>query len=379
MQQFTRAELEQVLEARSLVELSVGQLFALFEQGEALVAHAPDGLYQIDPRDGTRITYSAVRGARPHDNEPEEAAEEDCPICAGNTTGVLDVAELSQGFTFINKNLYPVVSAPEQLAPVETVEVTAEPLTVHGQVGYGLHFLQWTSSYHDKDWHNMPLADRVVVLERLAALEGKLLYGAKGLMPPSLGSSAARPTYGYVAMIKNYGRRVGGSLAHGHQQIVFSNILPRKFRDNWRFQQRHGEPFAAYLRRENPEALLLRDYGAAVLLVPYFMRRPYDMMLLVRDWRKRYLHDLNVAELTAVARGWYDAIQMIRVILPRLGQEIAFNVTVNNGPGAGLYFEFLPFTQEQGGLEHLGAWICHENAFHAAEQLRDILHNYNGQ
>ena len=40
---------------------------------------------------------------------------------------------------------------------------------------YGLHFLQWMSSLHDKDWHNMPLEDRVVVMRRLAALEKKLL------------------------------------------------------------------------------------------------------------------------------------------------------------------------------------------------------------
>jgi galactose-1-phosphate uridylyltransferase len=240
-------------------------------------------------------------------------------------------------------------------------------------LAYGFHFLQWTSSQHDRDWHNMPLADRVVVMNRLAALEKKLLTGAAGEMPAaqSWGDRAGR--YGFVSIIKNFGRLVGGSLVHGHQQIGFGNVMPRRFRDNWRFEMNRGELFSAYLLHENPAELSIRDYGSVVLLVPYFMRRPFDMMLLLKDAGKRYLHELTEVEITAVANGWHDAIRAIRWVMPEIGRETAYNVTTHNGPGAGLYFEFLPYTQETGGFEHLGLFMCQENPRNVAARIRDFL------
>ena len=57
---------------------------------------------------------------------------------------------------------------------------------------------------------------------------------------------------GHVSIIKNYGRLVGGSLAHGHQQIALSNVMPRRVLDHQRFEMEHGENFSAYMLRENP-------------------------------------------------------------------------------------------------------------------------------
>jgi len=125
--------------------------------------------------------------------------------------------------------------------------------------------------------------------------------------------------------------------------------------------------------RANPAPLLVRDYGPAVLVVPYFMRRPYDMILLVKDPRRRYLHQLDLRELKAVAKGWHDAIFAMRAVMPQVGREIAYNVITSNGPGAGLYFEFLPYTQEIGGVERLGLFVCQESPGRAAANLRDIL------
>ena len=67
----------------------------------------------------------------------------------------------------------------------------------------------------------MPLEDRVIVLQRLAALENKLLEQSGQ----------------YVSIIKNYGRLVGGSLSHGHQQIGVSNILPNRIRQDQQFAE----------------------------------------------------------------------------------------------------------------------------------------------
>jgi galactose-1-phosphate uridylyltransferase len=176
-----------------------------------------------------------------------------------------------------------------------------------------------------------------------------------------------------VIIIKNYGRLVGGSLIHGHQQIAFSNVMPRHFRDNWRFARGHGETFSAYMLRETPSELLIKDYGPAVLVVPAFMRRPYDMMLLLRDVSRQHLHELDEYELEAVAESWQDGIRAIREIMPGMGRETAYNVIINNGPGAGLYVEFLPYTQETGGVEHLGLLVCQELPERAAARLREIV------
>lgn len=352
-QQLDREALTSILQVENLESLSFSEVVEL-TRGE-IEEFLPDGTYRIDPRNGDRVLYHASRARRPHDNVPaseeETIPERECLICQGDTTGVIDVAELSEGFTFINKNLFPI------LYPFEDQEMVS-----------GLHFLQWTSSQHDKDWHNMPLADCVVVMERLAALEEKLLEGSGGMSRVSPGEGGD-----FVVIIKNYGHLVGGSLIHGHQQIAFSSVMPRRFWNNRRFQQERGEIFSAYMLRENPPELVVKDYGPAVLVVPYFMRRPYDMMLLIKDTDRQYLHELSEPELEAVAECWHDAIGAIRAIMPRIGREIAYNVVTDNGPGAGLYFEFLPYTQEIGGVEHLGFFVCQERPERAAERLRELI------
>lgn len=365
-QRLSREKLAALLQNSDVAELSFSELVRLYREEPGLADFRPDGDYQIDPRNGERILFNAARARRPHDNQPSAEQpvappERPCAVCQGRTTGIIDVAELSEGVTFINKNLYPLLFPAAEAVP--------------GRV-QGLHLLQWTSSLHDRDWHNLPLADCVVVLERLAALERLLLTSAAEEFPLEGGNPTGERAC--VSIIKNYGHLVGGSLAHGHQQIALSNIIPRRFLDNWRFEQEHGETFAAYMLRENPPQLLVHDYGPAVLLVSYFMRRPYNMLLILKETRRRYLHELSRDEIEAVAAGWRDAIRAIRDTMPRIGRETAYNVVTHNGPGAGLYFEFLPYTQEIGGYEHLGLFICQERPENVAAQLRETLNSDRG-
>jgi galactose-1-phosphate uridylyltransferase len=236
-----------------------------------------------------------------------------------------------------------------------------------------MHFLQWTSSYFDRDWHNMPQSDRLVVFQRLASLEANLLLDGSDGYPVSGATSDGRPTRGYVLIIKNHGRMVGGSLAHGHQQILYSSVRPRHLERNHRFEQRRGEAFAAYMLRENPAELLVKDYGPAILMVPYFMRRPYNTLLILKDHGKRFLCECTEEELSALAQAWGDVTAAIMAIMPELGKPTAYNITVSNGPGAGLYCEFLPFTQETGGFEHLGLWVCQDSPQRVAPHLRRLL------
>ncbi len=376
-QALSKEKLKTLLQSEKIDDLPLKELVQLVEAEPGLNTYKPDGICQIDPRSNARIIFNTARAKRPHDNIPEanevKTPEKPCVICEGKTTGVIDAADLSEGFTFINKNLFPIFYPETPHEHKGEWCFLRESFDSKGFISYGLHFLQWTSSIHDKDWHNMSLKDRLIVLNRLAVLEKKLLEESGIWMPSSQEWDDPKERHGFISIIKNHGSLVGGSLAHGHQQIGFSDIMPKRFHDDWKFHRDKGEYFTTYLLRENPTELTVKDYGSAVLVVPYFMRRPYNMMLVLKDTQKRYLHELSAKELQSVAAGWYDGIRAIMQILPLFGKELAYNVTTHNGPGAGLYFEFLPYTQEMGGFEHLGLHVCQGNPQSAAKNLKNIL------
>lgn len=387
--QLPLASIEAHQERASIDGISAAELRASLEGELGASDFLPDGVVQVDPRSHDRIIYSSARAKRPHDNKPasegsDEAAllSRPCVICAGKITGVLDVATLSEGATFINKNLFPVLFPRLRLTPTHRLPPTQVDVGAHGgdkaAVGapaYGMHFLQWTSSLHDRDWHNMSRADRLVACERLAVLEGALLESGDTAMPDNSQVFGDRPgRRGYVGIIKNYGALVGGSLIHGHQQIAYSSAMPRRLRDDWRFEQERGERYADFILRENPTALTVHEYGDhARLLVPYYMRRPYDLQLVFRRTEARYLSELAAEELAVLAEALHDGIALMRSVLPRLGRSLAYNIIVHNGPGAGLYVDFLPYTQEQGGYEHLGLILCQADPLEVAQHARSMV------
>jgi len=364
--------LRKILQAERVDDLSSTQIEDLFRGESALQKFLPDGYWQTDPRDGAVIVFNAARARRPHDNaEPPTQPEEDGasdPVCRGETTGVIDVAPLSEGFTFINKNLFPALYPFQRQSAAEAKGGNGDDARPRG-----MHFLQWTSSFFDRDWYNMPQSDRLIAFKRLAALEGKLLLDDSSGYPVSGATADGRSTHGHTLIIKNYGRLVGGSLAHGHQQILYSSLKPRHLERNERFEQERGETFAAYMLRENPAELSIKDYGPAVLMIPYFMRRPYNALLVLKDHRKRFLFECTEEELGALAQAWGEVTAAIMAFMPTMGKATAYNITFSNGPGAGLYCEFLPYTQETGGFEHLGLWVCQDSPQRVAEHLREFL------
>jgi galactose-1-phosphate uridylyltransferase len=376
-QHITQETLKTLIQAENIDALSIQQIENFFLDEEVIRDYIPDGIYQVDPRTGDRIVYNSSRAKRPHDNIPQDITKteylqkKDCVICQGKTTGILDITELSQGYTFINKNLYPIFYPLQHLRPDPNHPYKQQD--TDGFPSYGFHFLQWTSSYHNRDWHNMPLADREIVMERLAALENKLLTSPFTNSQPSSNQTKTAPVQGYVSVIKNYGYLVGGSLIHGHQQIAFSNVMPRRVIDHIEFEKFRSEKFSSYLLENNPAQLIIKDYGSAVLLVPYFMRRPYDMFLVIKDPSKQYLYQLDKDEISAASQGWHDGILLMLLIMHHIQREPAYNVITHNGEGAGIYFEFLPYTQEIGGMEHLGLYLCQANPFSAAKQLKKLL------
>jgi galactose-1-phosphate uridylyltransferase len=360
--------LRALLQSKSIDDLSMIEICNYFRNEKSISNYKPDSIFQIDPRNGELIVYNSSRATRPHTNSPQADSSDTgnsfCPICEGNTTGIMDIAELSEGFTFINKNMFPIFFPFE-----EDSENSLESLS------FGLHFLQWTSSIHSIDWHNIQLKDARIVFARLAALEKKLLLDSSNFMPASESELENISTYGYVSIIKNYGKIAGGSLSHGHQQIVTSNIMPKQIYNNWNYYMRTKQNFTEFLLNENPEELIVKDYGPILLIVPFFMRRPFDMFLIVKDTSKKFLHDLNEEEQAAVCLAWQEATRVMLQVLKNLNKEEAYNVTINNGPGAGLYFEFLPFSQLIGGYEKIGLWVCQESPNTAAEILRNFISN----
>jgi len=374
----TRDKLKDILRDRNVEKLDLAKICTHIKKEPGLRHFCPEKTYQIDPRNGDRIIYNSARARRPHYyEEPENEMETDeenlnqtpSIISEGKTTGVIDVADLSEGFTFINFNLYPMVypfqNFKGQYGFNSSIDAEKSSYPESSPVA-GLHFLQWTSSFQDVDFHNMPIKDSVIVMNRLSKLEEVLLNR-------KLSDTNSDKKEGYVTIIKNCGDLVGGSIAHGHQQIALSTIVPRRVRDLVNFQESYGKLFAQHMLEVTPKDLIIRDYGEAVLLVPYFMRRPYDMMLFLKNTSRRHLFELNQKEIKAVSRGWRDGIILMRTMLRALNKEIAYNIVTCNGQGSGLSFDFLPYTQEMGGFEHAGIFVCQGSVIECAKHLKAAL------
>ena len=357
-----------ILVNQEIETISLTDLLAYFKKEQPQNRVSPNFRFSVDPRSMESIIYNPARAKRPHNYSNHKikktTGREPCPICAGETTGIIDLAPLSDGYTFINRNLYPVIQPPDLSGNAQAADRNRL---------WGFHLVQWTSSIHDQDWHNMAEEDCLIVMSRLAAAEKKLRSAAleiNGKLSPGNDPSLDGP---YISIIKNAGSAVGGSMEHGHQQILVSNLAPRRSLENQRFEKKNGITFSEHLQDSNPSELLLRDYGDAALLVSKYMRRPLEMILALKDTKKSYLHDLDENELLAISRGWKDGTRAIRKLMPEMDKEIAFNVVTHNGAGTGIYFEFLPYTQETGGFEQLGLAICQADPLRTAEQIRMIL------
>ncbi|MEE9515341.1 MAG: hypothetical protein V3V54_04840 [Candidatus Brocadiales bacterium] len=342
----------------------------------SIAQYKPLSHYQVDPRSGDRVVYSEARAKRPHDTAPanreqKPAATAGCVVCDGKTTSIIDTAPISEGFTFINKNLFPI------LYPFETgtaeKDLSSDPFTRTGRQAAGAHFLQWPSNLHHSDYYNMGQADVLVVLGRLCVLEEKLLHSPGSGMPLSHRLPGG-DHYGYIGVIKNVGRLVGGSLTHGHNQIVHTNIKPRRIEDDETFKQNFGQNFSDYILRENPGEYTVKDYGHGVLLiVPYFMKRPLHAMIVVGDGSCGYLHHLKKEVLGSLCTAIRDVSRAVVELMPGLGRELAYTWIIHEGDIGGLYIEILPWTQEMGGYEQLGIFLCQSTPETTVKYYRELI------
>ncbi len=353
----SEARAQELAASVELSDLTWDRAVNLLHEQKGMQDFLPDGVYALDPRNDDATLFNESRARRPHDNKPASARKEDqsCIICSGRTTSIIDQAELSHGFTFVNENLYPIVHPEARQKRYPGARSLGEP-------SVGLHFLQWTSSYHEDDWPELDPEDRRRVLDRLAALEQRLLN------LPGYPKNER-----YVSIIKNAGRLVGGSLSHPHQQVVLSNAMPRRVRENQRFRDRTGGPFAGFMLSENPADLTVTELGTGRFMVPYFMRRPYNLLYVLEDTGPSHLFETGADQREDLANALALGMRLTRAGLRAAGREEAYNVVFHTGPGAGIYLEFLPLTQEEGGFEKLGLSACQSSPFAAAETLRGAL------
>ncbi len=327
---------------------------------EDIKKFTPDGECVIDPRTGIRVIYSEKRAKRPHDNRPdapasgEAAPSKPCPVCEGKTTRIIDLADLSEGYTFINKNLFPILY-PEGIPEKEYNFLNPVPST-SSTPAYGMHFLQWPSNYHDRDFENMPVDDSAIVLQRLALLEERILHSDRDEFPDTAGLEDDVHV-GYSGIIKNFGHLVGGSLAHGHQQIAFTNIMPAVLADDIRFRDKNGESFISFLKRENSPGLTLGENGNFACVVPWFMKRPLQTIIYYKGDHE-YFHHIPSEEMKDLAALLKKNIGSVISLMDQIGREPAYNIIFHSGPGSEFYLEMLPYTQETGGYEYLGIYVC---------------------
>ncbi|MFT6985932.1 MAG: galactose-1-phosphate uridylyltransferase [Psychromonas sp.] len=375
-QEFKIEDAQKMMLSLDIRKLDFAQIIENINNDEILRQFSPDGICQIDPRNGNLVIYNSSRAKRIHttiETSNSLKTPKACPICEGKSSEIFDLVEQSEGFTFINKNIYPIFHPIDELPNEEADYFLHQDLAHKGRASYGFHLLQWTSSIHHKDWHNMPFEDALLAFKQLARVEEILLCQPTNFMSRSITQMDKQVVSGYISIIKNYGAAAGASLTHGHQQIAYSNILPQRFFNNLNFRKRHNKSFSLFMLEENPSELLVKDYGGVVLMVPYFMKRPLDMLLVIKDSSKRYLHQLSVLEMKQVTAAIQEAIQAIIALMGNMKIQPAYNMIVNNGPGCGLYFEFLPQTQKMGGYEQIGLFVCQANAADSAKQLREQI------
>ncbi|WP_022941369.1 hypothetical protein [Psychromonas hadalis] len=80
--------------------------------------YSPDGICQIDPRNGNLIIYNSARAKRIHttvEAKPITQENEFCPLCEGKISEIFDLVKHRDGFSFINKNIYPISHTIDEL------------------------------------------------------------------------------------------------------------------------------------------------------------------------------------------------------------------------------------------------------------------------
>lgn len=295
-----------------------------------------------DPREDLPVVWSEARARR------LAVPDDVCVVCDVQTCVAVDRQGRADGDeSWLTPNLYPI------LYPFE------DPRRNEAQ---GVHLVQWSARRHDGGLPGASRDTACAIFEQLARAESWLLHHAPRSYP-----STGMGHRGHVGLIKNRGRKVGGSVAHDHQQVLLG-ALPFA-------EPRRTKGLGDELMRRTPRSLMVENVdGLATTLVPSFMRRPLHAFVVPHapttvGWLHHLADDLRDALAVAVAR----LTAAVDDLMAEDGGEPAWNLVFHTGSGCDPLIELRPYTQPLGGFEHLGLYACEETPATSAARLRGAV------
>lgn len=372
MRALARATLDGNTASRSLEALGFDGLSALCRSSAS--RHVPDASGSLDPRLALPIAYSEARAHRLRESY------DTCAVCENRTCPAADIVALpGDDLAWLTPNLYPMLLPPADVAARRHADNGRESTTPTasgaatspaGLPLHGLHLVHWSSLRHDGGLVGADGPTAAALFAQLARAEEFLLHRSGADYPPSGTGPDGLPHRGHAGLIKNRGRRVGGSVEHDHQQLLLCNQPPAE------------PPLSRGLRSQllagASPALHVDDIdGLARTLVPPFMRRPLHAFVVPEgapsEGDAGWLHHLPPRVLEACALAVARLCHAVTAAMSAAGQEPAWNLVCLAGEGCGPVFELRAFTQPLGGYEHLGLYLCEERPATSAARLREAL------
>ena len=314
---------------------------------------APDRAVTHEPRDGFAVVTSENRALR------LALPEDSCAVCDWHLCDAVDVAELpGDDRAFLTPNLYPITFPFEGDC---SGDGTGDAAPAGSR---GVHLVHWSSLDHAGGLPGADDATAAALLQQLARAEEFLLHHAPADYP-----DRGDGHRGHAAIVKNRGRKVGGSVEHDHQQILLTAQQPA--------EPPRARGLGPRLLAETPAELRVDESGGATggatTLVAPFARRPLHAFVVPHGPEAGWLHHLPAETLAATARALARLTAAADALMTERHGEPAWNLVCHTGPDVGPLFELRCFTQPLGGFEHLGLYLSEERPATSAGRFREAL------
>ena len=328
-----------------------------------------------DPINNRWVIYSSERNRRPTDfssrRQPfhDEPHLEHCPFCIGNERmsshhiRQYDAGD-GQGWRVrVVANKFPALRVEEEL--------DKRGDGIYDRInGLGAHEVIIETPLHNESLPALSLDHFTLVLtayrDRIADL-------------------TRDKRFRYILVFKNYGAEAGGTLEHGHSQLIALPFVPRQMEDElegvrryYHFKER--PLFMDLVRQELADRVRVVEENELFLAVcPYASRFPFEIWVLPKTHRPRY-EKLDDGELKLLARLFGRVLRKLDHALDRP----AYNFMLHNAPPPAQgertgertfhwHFEIIPKVTHVAGFEWgSGCYINPTLPEDAAAFLRDL-------
>ncbi len=256
------------------------------------IAEGPEGYHSL---------ISEKRKKRPHNLPPNF-----CPFCPGNEhltpPATFELREGEKWLIRVIPNAFPAVSPENPDA-------------------YGYHEVVIESPDHGRTFWLHPIPHIVNIIKAWGERERALYQD---------------PKIQYVAIFKNWGRRAGASIPHGHSQIIALPYVPRHIKE-----------------KRIPGGILVAEGEYWRVICPKAPRFPYHLAIVPMEGRESFhVYELNFDQTRELAYFLRTYIEMVTRIVD------AYNLFVYTSPRdrrLPVHVEIFPRASIYGGFE-LGTW-----------------------